>query len=67
MEREHGQIIAIIGSHFPPGIIDSSGAQNRQYDDLEATPATVRPEDIVDALEMQFDESSSFWIWIRVK
>src|SRR6266446_4720614 len=31
-----------------------------QYDDFEAMPATVRLNDIVDALEMQFDESCSF-------
>jgi len=30
------------------------------YDDLKAMSATVRLQDIVDALEMQFDESSSF-------
>ncbi len=29
-------------------------------DDLEAMPPTVRLNDIVDALEMQFDESCSF-------
>src|ERR1022692_2278176 len=39
--------------------IASSGAQSRQYDGLEAMPANVRLNDIVDALEMQFDESSS--------
>ena len=31
-----------------------------QYDDLEAMPATVRLSDVIDALEMQFDESASF-------
>jgi Uncharacterised protein family (UPF0158) len=31
-----------------------------QYHDLEVMPATVRLNDIVDALEMQFDRSSSF-------
>jgi len=31
-----------------------------QYDDLEAMPATVRLSDVIDAMEMQFDESSSF-------
>ena len=31
-----------------------------QYDDLEAMRATVRLNDILDTLEMQFDESSSF-------
>ena len=31
-----------------------------QHDDLEAMPVTVRLNDIIDALEMQFDESSSF-------
>lgn len=31
-----------------------------QYDDLEAMPASVRLSDVIDALEMQFDESSSF-------
>jgi hypothetical protein len=31
-----------------------------QYDGLEAMPATVHLNDIVDALEMQLDESSSF-------
>ena len=31
-----------------------------QYDGFEAMPATVRLNDIVDALEMQIDESSSF-------
>ena len=35
-------------------------AQCRQYDGLEAMPATVRLSDIIDSLEMQFDESSSF-------
>jgi Uncharacterised protein family (UPF0158) len=32
----------------------------RQYDGLEAMPATVRLNDVIDSLEMQFDESSSF-------
>src|SRR5260370_7268258 len=36
------------------------GRSRGQYDDLEAMPVTVRLTDIVDALEMQFDESSSF-------
>jgi hypothetical protein len=31
-----------------------------QYDDLEVMPATVRLNDIVEALETQFDDSSSF-------
>lgn len=35
-------------------------AQCGQYDGLEAMPATVRLNDIVDALEMQFDESPSY-------
>jgi hypothetical protein len=34
--------------------------QCRQYDGLESMSATVRLNDIVDALEMQSDESSSF-------
>ena len=38
----------------------SGTTQFRQYDGLEAMPATVRLNDIVDALEMQFDEASSF-------
>jgi hypothetical protein len=37
-----------------------SDGSPEQYDDLEAMPASVRLDDIVDALEMQFDESSSF-------
>jgi hypothetical protein len=37
-----------------------SNGRPEQYDDLEALSATVRLSDIVDALEMQFDESSSF-------
>ena len=36
------------------------GTHRRQYDGLEAMPATVRLNDIIDSLEMQFDESSSF-------
>ena len=35
-------------------------SKSRQYDGLKAMPATVRLNDIVDALEMQIDESSSF-------
>jgi len=35
--------------------------RRRQYDGLGAMPATVHLNDIVDALQMQFDESSSFW------
>ena len=38
----------------------SGTTQFRQYDGLEAMPSTVRLNDIVDALEMQFDEASSF-------
>lgn len=37
-----------------------TGAIGQIYDGLEAMPATVRLQDIVDALEMQFDESPSF-------
>src|SRR5207247_2936571 len=37
-----------------------SREEPRQYDGLEAMPVIVRLKDIVDALEMQFDESSSF-------
>ena len=37
-----------------------SSLVGQQYDGLEAVPATVRLKDIVDALEMQFDESLSF-------
>ena len=44
-----------MGVFCPP-----SDGSPEQYDDLEAMPATVRLNDIVDALEMQFDESSSF-------
>ena len=41
--------------------INCSGTtQFRQYDGLEAMPSTVRLNDLVDALEMQFDEASSF-------
>jgi hypothetical protein len=39
--------------HLPDG-------NPQQYDDLEAMPATVRLNNIVEALEMQFDASSSF-------
>jgi Uncharacterised protein family (UPF0158) len=38
----------------------SGTTQFRQYDGLEDMPSTVRLNDIVDALEMQFDEASSF-------
>ena len=38
----------------------SSDRSPEQYDCSEAMPGTVRLNDIVDALEMQFDESSSF-------
>ena len=36
------------------------GGIREQYDDFEAMPAKVRLNDIVDALEMQMDEFSSF-------
>jgi hypothetical protein len=38
--------------------METNGSE--QYDDLEAMPAIVRLSDIIDVLEMQFDESSSF-------
>ena len=41
-------------SGYPP-----SDGNTEQYDDFEAMPATVRLNDIVDAQEMQFDESCS--------
>ena len=46
--------VRLFGS-FPPfdGI-------REQYDDLDAMPATVRLSDIIEAMEMQFDEYSSF-------
>ena len=43
-------------SHFGPL---SDGSPER-YDGLKSMPATVRLNDIVDALEMQLDESSSY-------
>jgi hypothetical protein len=49
-----GVFVQVLGA-YPP-----SDGSPEQYDDLEAMPATVRLDDIVDALEMQFDESSSF-------
>jgi hypothetical protein len=41
-------------SGYPP-----SDGNTEQYDDFEAMPATVRLNDIVDAQDMQFDESCS--------
>ncbi len=38
----------------------SGTTQFKQYDGLEAMPSTVRLNDLVDALEMQFDKASSF-------
>jgi len=40
--------------------VPGDGRSRGQYDCLEAMPATVRLNDIVEALELQFDESSSF-------
>jgi hypothetical protein len=37
-----------------------SGGSLEPYDDFEAMPASVRLRDILDALEVQFDEYSSF-------
>ncbi len=45
--------VALVG--YPP-----SDGSSEQYDGLEAVPVTVRLTEIVDALEMQFDEFSSF-------
>ena len=50
-----GYLTYCYGYYCPP-----SDGSPEQYDGLEAMPATVRLNDIVDALEMQFDESSSF-------
>ena len=45
--------VALVG--YPP-----SDGSSEQYDGLEAVPVTVRLTEIVDALEMQFDESPSY-------
>jgi uncharacterized protein UPF0158 len=44
--------VRLVGPYPPP--------EREQYDDLEGMPAAVRLSDIIDALEMQFDEFSSF-------
>ena len=38
----------------------TSGRIAEQYDDFEAMPATIQLSDIIDALEMQFEESVSY-------
>jgi len=51
-------------ARFPSGFFEAYPPYDRNpeqyYDYLESMPAMVRLNDIIDALEMQFDESSFF-------
>ena len=54
---------ALVWRTFPSGcsnLYPPRDGTREQYDDLDAMPATVRLSDIIDALEMQFDEYTSF-------